>query len=127
MPGVTTGHIEPAFASVAVPDSTTGTAPLDFGAYGRGAGQHDGTDLLWTPTRGWRNVPEEVWRYSTCGFQVLPKWLSYRVRTGLTAADREQVMLIARRIAAIIALQPDCDTAHAAAVAMPLQTETPRA
>lgn len=123
--GVTTGRIEPAYAAVAVPDSTTGTAALDFGSYGRNAGQHDGTDLLWTPTRGWRNVPVDVWRYSTCGFQVLPKWLSYRVHTGLTAADREQVMLIARRVAALIALQADCDAAHTAAVAMPLQTATP--
>jgi hypothetical protein len=51
---------------------------------------------------------------------VLPKWLSYRVKVGLNQVDREQFMRICRRIAAIRALEQECDSVYAAAMASPL-------
>ena len=39
-------------------------------------------------------VPDAVWGYLACGFPVLPKWLSYRVPTGLTQQDRQQVLAV---------------------------------
>ncbi len=52
--------------------------------------------------------PEGVWEYTLGGYQVLKKWLSYREREilgrQLHESEARDFMLIARRIAALLAL-----------------------
>jgi hypothetical protein len=54
-----------------------------------------------------------VWGYYTGGYQVIKKWLSYRedeiLGRTLTPDEAREVMNTARRIAAIILLQPKLD------------------
>ncbi len=130
--GVTTGRLEPSVAGVAVPDTVAGPVALTYGSYGQRGGQRSGQDVLWAEGHGWRNVPHDVWTYSACGFPVLPKWLSYRLDPpagnplhatghGLRPTDRQEFMLLARRIAALLGLQSACDAAYTAAIATPLE------
>ncbi|MBN1394100.1 MAG: hypothetical protein JW959_03665 [Pirellulales bacterium] len=61
----------------------------------------------------WRNVPMNVWKYHIGGYQVLKKWLSYReleiLGRPLKPDEAREVMNTARRIAAIILMQPRLD------------------
>ena len=61
----------------------------------------------------WRNVPTGVWEYVIGGYQVMKKWLSYReiplLGRSLTNAEVHEVEAMARRIAAILLLQPALD------------------
>jgi hypothetical protein len=59
----------------------------------------------------WKNVPSRVWGYTIGGYQVIKKWLSYREQKvlgrSLNIQEVREVPNIARRIAAIILLQPE--------------------
>ena len=61
----------------------------------------------------WRNVPARVWDYHVGGYQVLKKWLSYREREvlgrDLSTAEVNEVRDMARRIAALLLLEPALD------------------
>jgi hypothetical protein len=61
----------------------------------------------------WRNVPETVWGYTVGGYPVMKKWLSYRefelLGRALTPDEAREVTHMARRIAALILLQPELD------------------
>ncbi len=61
----------------------------------------------------WRNIPLNVWNFHIGGYQVIKKWLSYREKKILGRAikpeDAREVMNMARRIAAILLLQPKLD------------------
>lgn len=61
----------------------------------------------------WKNVPLRVWDYRIGGYQVIKKWLSYRDRKllgrGLTLDEVTEVTAMARRIAAILLLEPQLD------------------
>jgi hypothetical protein len=107
--GVTQGNIRQELRTIATPDPVSGTVDLK-GRYGELGGIWEGNNtVLWSGDKGWRNVPDHVFTFSVGGFQVLPKFLSYRVRSGITDADREQFRMICRRIAAIRSLEKDCD------------------
>jgi hypothetical protein len=58
----------------------------------------------------WKNIPLRVWEYTIGGYQVIKKWLSYRERSiverGLTMNEMRTVTDIARRIAAVILMEP---------------------
>ena len=60
-----------------------------------------------------RNVPVNVWRYAIGGYQVIKKWLSYREKRllgrDLRVEEVREVRDMARRIAAILLLQPRLD------------------
>jgi len=66
----------------------------------------------------WRCVPARVWSYTIGGYQVMKKWLSYRERPllgrDLKPAEVREVMRMARRIAAILLLQPALDANYLA-------------
>jgi Type ISP C-terminal specificity domain len=66
----------------------------------------------------WRNIPSRVWEYTIGGYQVIKKWLSYREREilgrGLRTDEMRNVTEIARRIGAILLLQPELDTNYEA-------------
>jgi len=59
----------------------------------------------------WANVPKPVWDYTIGGYQVIKKWLSYRDRAvlgrGLRLEEASYVTEMARRIAALVLLQPE--------------------
>jgi len=61
----------------------------------------------------WQNIPINVWEYRIGGYQVIKKWLSYReeelIGRPLTPDEVREVTNMARRIAAIILLQPKLD------------------
>jgi Type ISP C-terminal specificity domain len=122
--GVTTGSIDAYLAGVAVPDQASGVVEIQFGRHGSSGGRRVGDSVEWSEGLGWRNVPDSVWSFTACGHQVLPKWLSYRKNVGLDAAGRQEFMLIARRIAAIRALEDQCDRLFESANTNPL---SPRA
>jgi hypothetical protein len=69
----------------------------------------------------WRNVPAGVWSYTTGGYQVMKKWLSYRERSlhgrDLSKDEAREVMNMARRIAAILLLEPALDANYRAVTA----------
>jgi hypothetical protein len=70
-------------------------------------------DIYLNDTAYWRNVPEKVWDYTIGGYQVLKKWLSYRehdlLGRPLTTDEAREVTHIARRLVALILLQPELD------------------
>ena len=66
----------------------------------------------------WRCVPYGVWSYTIGGYQVMKKWLSYREKAllgrDLKVEEVREVMRMARRIAAILLLQPALDANYEA-------------
>jgi hypothetical protein len=58
----------------------------------------------------WRNIPVKVWEYYIGGYQVIKKWLSYRDQSllgrPLNKDEAREVMNMARRIGAVLLLQP---------------------
>lgn len=62
----------------------------------------------------WSNIPIRVWEYTIGGYQVIKKWLSYReeklLRRALTKEEVRYVQEMARRIAAILLLEPALDS-----------------
>jgi hypothetical protein len=70
-------------------------------------------DIHLNPTTRWKDVPEEVWKYTLSGYQVLPKWLSYREQTllhrPLTGEEGQQFTHHVRRIAALLQQNPELD------------------
>jgi hypothetical protein len=87
-----------------------------FDALGRETG-----DVYLNHTAYWSNVPANVWDYTIGGYQVIKKWLSYReldlLGRALTADEIRYVTETARRIAAILLLQPALDANYRAVVA----------
>lgn len=61
----------------------------------------------------WQNIPSKVWDYTIGGYQVIKKWLSYRERDvlgrGLTPDEVREVTNTARRISAILLLEPELE------------------
>jgi hypothetical protein len=61
----------------------------------------------------WSNIPIRVWDYTIGGYQVIKKWLSYReeplLGRPLTIDEVRYVQEMARRIAAILLLEPALD------------------
>ena len=101
-------------------DDTEATA-IDAEATARGMAAGDIRRLLGEKTCDvslngaayWRNIPLNVWEYYIGGYQVIKKWLSYRelelLGRPLKPDEAREVMNMARRIAAIILLQPKLD------------------
>ncbi len=75
-------------------------------------------DVYLNESTCWRNVPEKVWEYTIGGYQVIKKWLSYRefdlLGRALTPDEAREVTHMARRIAALILLQPQLDANYQA-------------
>jgi hypothetical protein len=67
-------------------------------------------DIYLNDVAYWRNIPEQVWNYYIGGYQVIKKWLSYREKTllgrSLSPDEVEEVTHIARRLAAIVLMEP---------------------
>ncbi len=98
-------------------------------AKSRGISQKAALALLGADTRDiylndkayWKNIPANVWEYYIGGYQVIKKWLSYRedklLGRPLKSEEAREVTAMARRLAAIILLQPDLDENYRRAAA----------
>lgn len=127
VPGVTSGRLDSALATIAVPKLDHADWRLTSGSSRHGGKFHPGVNsgsIFWNPKGEWSNVPEEVWGYSVGGFQVLPKWLSYRhysvIRRPLTFQEIETVTHLCRRIAALLKLEAQCERLFQLAATSPL-------
>jgi hypothetical protein len=67
-------------------------------------------DIYLNETACWKDIPAPVWQFTIGGYQVIKKWLSYRefelLGRALTPDEAREVTHMARRIAALILLQP---------------------
>ncbi len=84
------------------------------------------TDQLGTATRDihlndiayWKNIPDRVWSYTIGGYQVIKKWLSYREQDLLGRSLKQEEVIevtqMARRITAILLLEPGLDANYEA-------------
>jgi hypothetical protein len=133
-PGVTNGKIRDDLKTIAVfqrldgkpakPESGDLDLTAGWGHGGKGGvtmpgkgklnRRDDGAyDVFLNAVSCWRNVPEAVWEYTIGGYQVIKKWLSYREKPllgrGLTSDEVRYVTEMARRLAALIALQTSLD------------------
>ena len=70
-------------------------------------------DVYLNESACWKSIPAQVWDFTIGGYQVLKKWLSYRelalLGRPLTPEEAREVTQTARRIAALIVLQPELD------------------
>jgi hypothetical protein len=139
--GVTAGKLKPEFKEIAVLSSTKNLSlTAGWGHAGKGGVTMPGKGKLetraFTPDKTvaalgqtthdiylnnsacWQNVPEKVWDYTIGGYQVIKKWLSYRelglLGRPLTPDEAREVTHMARRIAALILLQPELDKNYSA-------------
>ena len=75
-------------------------------------------DIYLNDSAYWKNVPTNVWEYCIGGYQVIKKWLSYREQEllgrPLRAEEAREVMNIARRLTALILMQPTLDANYGA-------------
>ncbi len=71
-------------------------------------------DIFLNDVAYWQNIPSRVWEYTIGGYQVMKKWLSYRERDilgrPLSVDEMREVRDMARRIAAILLLEPALDS-----------------
>lgn len=85
---------------------------IDGRAVLRCIGEHT-SDVYLNKAAFFKNIPDRVWKYTIGGYQVIKKWLSYRdkrvLRRGLVVEEIEEVTAMARRIAAILLMQPELD------------------
>jgi len=142
VPGVTIGGIRPELKPVAVVARVGGgSLNAAAGEFEISAGWgHSGQNGVTMPGKGkiverqaagavtrdvylnevayWQNVPPPVWEYTIGGYQVLKKWLSYREKRllGRALSTKEVVGFTeaARRIAALLLLQPALDANYKA-------------
>lgn len=102
--------------SATVPVASQQDAGTTIGAEG-GAGLTllgDRTcDVYLNEVAYWKNIPLRVWEYTIGGYQVIKKWLSYReeklLGRAMTKDEVRWVQEMARRIAAILLLEPALD------------------
>lgn len=75
-------------------------------------------DIYLNEVAYWKNIPERVWDYTIGGYQVIKKWLSYReeplLGRPLKREEVQEVSHMARRIAAILLLEPDLNANYEA-------------
>lgn len=102
-------------------------AALTQGAEARGLTPDQARALLGESTHDvflndialWKNVPARVWNFTIGGYQVLKKWLSYREHAllgrDLTPEEAREVTATARRLAALLLMQPALDANYQAA------------
>ena len=78
-------------------------------------------DVFLNGTTYWRNIPRNVWEYYIGGYQVIKKWLSYRedaiLGRALNPDEAREVTSMARRLAAIVLMQPTLNENYRAVTA----------
>ena len=78
-----------------------------------GSGPSPTLDVYLNATAYWKNIPQRVYDFTIGGYQVIKKWLSYREQRvlgrPLTLVEIIEVTAMARRLAALVLLQPRLD------------------
>lgn len=101
--------------------SKTRIADADELAPGLASGSVQTHDIHLNSTAYWCNVPPAVWDFTIGGYQVMKKWLSYReyalLGRPLLTAEIKEVTAMARRLAALVLLQPALDDNYRAVAA----------
>lgn len=134
--GVTTGTIRPELRPVAALTAADGAVDLAVTAgwgrlqrgevvmpgRGRTRAAEGRIDVYLNETTFWGGIPEAAWGYTIGGYQVLKKWLSYREQAilgrPLTADEAVEFTRIARRLTALVALEPALDENYRAAASV---------
>ena len=84
-----------------------------------GFGSAPTLDVYMNAKAYWKNIPQPVYDFTIGGYQVIKKWLSYREQRvlgrALTMAEIMEVTAMARRLAALVLLQPRLDENYRAA------------
>jgi len=94
---------------------------------GEATGQlgEDTRDVYLNDVAYWQNIPARVWDYTIGGYQVIKKWLSYReedfLGRPLKVSEVQEVTNMARRIGAILLLEPELDANYEAVKRSPYQ------
>jgi hypothetical protein len=133
IPGVDAGKVRPDLVKIAVVTRLTketlnlsltagwghaGKGGVTMPGKGKLVRNGDSYDVYLNNAACWQNIPAAVWDYTIGGYQVIKKWLSYRefelLGRALTPDEAREVTHMARRIAAIIALQPALDANYRA-------------
>lgn len=99
----------------------TEARPPNAGEQAAALGSAPTLDVYLNATACWKNVPQPVWDFTIGGYQVIKKWLSYREQRvlgrALTMAEIMEVTAMARRLAALVLLQPRLDENYQASAA----------
>ena len=78
-----------------------------------GCGTAPTLDVYLNATAYWKNIPQPVYDFTIGGYQVIKKWLSYREQRvlgrAMTMGEIMEVTAMARRLAALVLLQPKLD------------------
>ena len=78
-----------------------------------GFGTRPTLDVYLNATAYWKNIPQPVYDFTIGGYQVIKKWLSYREQRvlgrPLAMGEIIGVTAMARRLAALVLLQPKLD------------------
>jgi len=133
VPGVTQGDPQENLRTIAVLTTVSDGAPnftinVNWGFFGAGSAvmpgrgkltESDGcVDVYLNDSTYWSGIPQTVWEYTLGGYQVLKKWLSYRetrvLGRPLKPEEAREFMCNARRIAALLALNPALDANYRA-------------
>ena len=84
-----------------------------------GFGSAPTLDVYMNAKAYWKNIPQPVYDFTIGGYQVIKKWLSYREQRvlgrALTMAEIMEVTTMARRLGALVLLQPKLDENYRAA------------
>ncbi len=89
-------------------------------AMGETTGQlgEETSDVYLNDVAYWQNVPARVWDYTIGGYQVIKKWLSYRegdlLGRPLQPEEVREVTDMARRLGALLLLEPELDANYEA-------------
>lgn len=96
-------------------------------AMGETTGQlgEETSDVYLNDVAYWQNVPARVWDYTIGGYQVIKKWLSYRegdlLGRPLQPEEVREVTDMARRLGALLLLEPELDANYGAVKRSPYQ------
>lgn len=100
------------------PPSKGGNQPIDEVPLVKGDLGGSTHDIYLNDIAYWKNIPSRVWDYTIGGYQVIKKWLSYREQELLGRSLKpEEVMEVtnmARRISAILLLEPELNANYEA-------------
>jgi hypothetical protein len=99
-------------------ERSTAVSAVPTGGDARGTLGDRTCDVHLNDVAYWSNIPIRVWEYTIGGYQVIKKWLSYReeklLGRPLSKDDVRYVQEMARRIAAILLLEPALDANYRA-------------
>ncbi len=100
------------------PEEQTALTPNPSPKAGEGLLGAATRDIYLNDIAYWKNIPDRVWSSTIGGYQVIKKWLSYREQELLGRSLKQEEVIevtqMARRITAILLLEPELDANYQA-------------